>query len=69
MNRTAARATCVALAVAVTLGVLKGISLLAEVQASVPTTVVVLPRVEITAAALPDSPVDASTTPAESNPL
>lgn len=58
MNRTAARVLSVALAFAVTFSGLKGISLLAAVEPSARTPVVVLPRIEVTANAPRDSLVD-----------
>jgi hypothetical protein len=67
MNRTAARATAVVLAVAVTFGGLKGISLPAAVASSARAPVVVLPRVEVTATALQAAPVDVAATKAEGN--
>lgn len=55
MNRTVIRITSVCLAVVATLSVLKGIESLAVVEAAAPTSLAVLPKVQVVAIPNSDS--------------
>jgi len=55
MNRIAIRTTCAFLALTATLGVLYGTAALAKIQSAAPQLVVLLPHIEVTAPAAPQT--------------